>query len=90
MIISNYTPRKMFEIAKRLQRIFSNVYSQLFLEFALKKIFIISQKASMNFFEGCTRDFFQNIHLEKCSKQPNDFKEFFQMCILDYFQSLYL
>ena len=45
-------------------KIFLKVYSQLFSESALKKIFVISRKASRNFFEGYTHDYFQNKHLE--------------------------
>ena len=47
---------------------FSKVHLRLFSESAPKKIFIISQKASMNFFEGCVHDYFQNIYSEKGSR----------------------
>ena len=69
---------------------FSKVYFRLFSESAPKKTFIISRTASMNFFEGCTHVYFQNIYIGKGSKQPNDFTEFFQRCTLDSFQSLHL
>ena len=55
----------MFKIAKWLKRFFLNVYFRLFLESAPKKIFVISQIASINFFEGHTHDYFQNIHPKK-------------------------
>ena len=58
MIIFKTTPRKRFETIKQIQRIFSKVYFTLFSESALKKFFVISRKASMNFFEGCTHDYF--------------------------------
>ena len=67
----------MFGIAKRLQRIFSKGIFSTLSECAPKKIFIISRKASMNFFEGCTHDYFQNIHPRKGLKQLNGFREFF-------------
>ena len=33
--------------------------------FAPKEIFVVSRTASMNCFERCTHDYFQNIHLGK-------------------------
>ena len=65
MFIFKNSPRKGFGIAKRLKRIFSNVYFRLILESAPKKIFVVSRKTSMNFFEWCSHDSFQNIHPEK-------------------------
>ena len=55
---------------------FEGVFSTL-LESTPKKIFIVSRTASMNIFEECTHDYFLNIHLEKCSTQPNGFNFFF-------------
>ena len=38
---------------------------------------VISRKASMSFFEGCTHDYVQILHLGKHLKQAKMFKEFF-------------
>ena len=83
-IFKIYTPGKVQNSQMALEN-FSKVYSRLFSKSATKKTFVISRKALKNFFEGCTHDYFQNIHHGKGSKQPNDFKDFFQRYILDYF-----
>ena len=72
-----YTWGKVQNSQTASKNFFLKVYSRLFSKYAPKKKFKISEKASMNFFEWCTHDYFQNIHLGKCSKQPNNFKEFF-------------
>ena len=77
IIFKTYTPGSVRN-SQTISNNFSNVYFRLFSRSVSNKNFVISQKASMSFFEGCTHDYFQSIHLGKCLKQLNDFKEFFE------------
>ena len=76
IIFKTYTPRSVQNNQKTSNK-FLNMYFRLLSEFAPKKKFIISRKASINFFKGCTHNYFQNIHPEKGSKQAKSLKEFF-------------
>ena len=90
IIFKIYIPENVRNNQTTSKNFFLKVYSSLFSESTPNKTFVISRKASINFFEGCTHDYFQNIHPEKSSKQPNGFKNIFQRCILNSFQSMHL
>ena len=77
IIFKIYTPKR-FRITKRLQTTFLKVYFRFILESVPKKIFVIIQTTSMNFFEGYTHDYFQNIHLEKVLNSQTTSENFFE------------
>ena len=71
---------KFLKIGKWLQRIFSNVYSGLFLKSIPKSFFETSRTTLKIFFQRCIHDSFQSLHLKKISKQVEHLQRiFFQM-----------
>ena len=87
IIFKTYTPGSV-QNSQTVSKIFSNVYFRLFSRYVPNKNFVISQKVSISFFEGCTHDYFQSIHIRKCLKQLNDFKEFFEGVYFRLFSEL--
>ena len=80
----------MFEIVKRLQRIFSKVYFRLSLEFAPKKIFVTSRKALTNFFEGVFSTLIEFVPKKIFVISQTSSINFFEECTHDYFQIIHL
>ena len=67
IIFKTYTSGRARNSQMTSENFFECVFSTL-LESTPQKIFVISRKALMNIFEGCTYDYFQNIHPVKSSK----------------------
>ena len=64
IIFKIYTSKKVRNSQTASENFFEGVLSTL-LESAPKKIFIIIRTTSMNFFEGCTHDYFQKYKPQK-------------------------
>ena len=68
IIFKTYTLGSIRNSQIASKNFFSKVYFRLILESRPKITFVISRIASMDFFEGCTHDYLQNIHPEKYLK----------------------